>query len=54
VIDPAFLTVEAGGAAYDIDGEGDLGIVFGGDSQSNELWWWEALRTARHVSPSSR
>jgi hypothetical protein len=41
VIEPDFLTVEAGGAAYDIDGEGDLDIVFGGDWQSDELWWWE-------------
>jgi len=41
VIEPNFLTVEAGGAAYDIDGDGDLDIVFGGDYQSNELWWWE-------------
>jgi hypothetical protein len=41
VIEPQFLTVEAGGAACDIDGDGDLDIVFGGDWQSNELWWWE-------------
>ena len=41
VIDPSFLTVEAGGALYDIDGDGDLDIVFGGDWQSNEVWWWE-------------
>src|SRR5437762_12452720 len=41
VIEPQFLTVEAGGAAYDIDGDGDLDIVFGGDWQSNEVWWWE-------------
>lgn len=41
VLDPSFLTVEAGGAIYDIDGDGDPDIVFGGDWQSNEVWWWE-------------
>jgi hypothetical protein len=41
VIDNSFLTVEAGGAVFDIDGDGDPDIVFGGDWQSNEVWWWE-------------
>jgi hypothetical protein len=41
VLDPSFLTVEAGGAVYDIDGDGDPDIVFGGDWQSTEVWWWE-------------
>jgi hypothetical protein len=41
VLDPSFLTVEAGGAVCDIDGDGDPDIVFGGDWQSNEVWWWE-------------
>jgi hypothetical protein len=40
VIEPAFLTVEAGGAVYDIDGDGNPDIVFGGDWQSHEVWWW--------------
>jgi hypothetical protein len=40
-IEPEFLTIEAGGAAYDIDGDGDLDIVFGNDWQGDKLWWWE-------------
>ena len=41
VIEPQFLTVEAGGAVWDIDGDGDPDAVFGGDWQSREVWWWE-------------
>lgn len=41
VIEKDYLTIEAGGAVYDIDGDGDLDVVFGGDWQSNEVWWWE-------------
>ena len=35
------LHIEAGGAVKDIDRDGDLDIVFGGDWKSNEIWWWE-------------
>jgi len=57
VIDKEFLTVEAGGAVQDIDGDGDPDIVFGGDWQSKEVWWWEnpfpnfdpAVAWKRHV-----
>ncbi len=41
VIEKEYLTVEAGGAVTDIDGDGDLDVVFGGDWQSNQVWWWE-------------
>lgn len=41
VIEKDFLTVEAGGAVYDVDGDGHADIVFGADWQSNEVWWWE-------------
>ncbi len=40
VIEPDFLTIEAGGASADIDGDGWPDLVFGGDSQSNGVWWW--------------
>jgi sugar phosphate isomerase/epimerase len=41
VIEKEFLRIEAGGAAYDIDGDGDTDIVFGNDAQGDKLWWWE-------------
>src|SRR2546426_5979651 len=41
VIETNFLTIEAGGVVYDIDGDGDPDLVFGGDWQSKDVWWWE-------------
>jgi len=41
VIDKDFLPLEAGGAAHDIDGDGDLDVVFGEDASGNKLYWWE-------------
>ncbi len=41
IIDETPLRIEAGGDFLDIDRDGDLDIVFGGDSRSNQIWWWE-------------
>jgi len=41
VIESNFLTVEAGGVICDVDGDGHPDIIFGGDWQSDEVWWWE-------------
>ncbi len=44
VIEPDVMNIEAGGAFADIDGDGDLDIVMGGDYLSSEVWWWENPR----------
>ncbi len=41
LIDDTVLDIEAGGAFYDLDSDGDLDVVMGGDSDSNKIWWWE-------------
>ncbi|MGE5567641.1 MAG: FG-GAP-like repeat-containing protein [Rhodospirillales bacterium] len=41
VIDAGPLRIEAGSCAWDIDGDGDLDLVAGGDAGSNQVWWWE-------------
>ena len=41
VIDDAFLTVEAGGLVYDIDGDGRQDLLFGADWQGADVWWWK-------------
>ncbi|WP_232280024.1 FG-GAP repeat domain-containing protein [Roseiflexus castenholzii] len=41
VIEPDRLSIEAGGAFADIDGDGDLDIVAGEDYSGNRVFWWE-------------
>jgi FG-GAP-like repeat len=41
VIDPGPRNLEAGGTLFDVDGDGHLDMVNGGDASTNEVWWWE-------------
>jgi len=41
VLDDMPLHIEAGSCCADIDGDGDLDVVAGGDFKSNQVWWWE-------------
>ncbi len=41
VIDESVTFVEAGTIAFDVDGDGDMDIVAGGESKTNQVWWWE-------------
>ncbi|MCS6938368.1 MAG: FG-GAP-like repeat-containing protein [Roseiflexaceae bacterium] len=41
VIEPSQISIEAGGAFADIDGDGDLDIVAGEDHSGNRVFWWE-------------
>ena len=41
VIDDKPLKPEAGGDFCDIDGDGDLDVVFGQDASGKAMWWWE-------------
>lgn len=41
ILDADQLKIEAGSTFYDIDNDGDLDPVFGGEYSCNEVWWWE-------------
>ena len=41
VVEDSVLAIEAGGTAADVDGDGDLDILAGGDYSNTDVWWWE-------------
>jgi len=41
VVEDQLVAIEAGGTLADVDGDGDLDIVAGGDYSDNHVWWWE-------------
>lgn len=41
IIDNELVKVEAGGTTWDVDNDGDLDVIFGGEGRSNQVWWWE-------------
>ena len=41
IVEAGKLSIEAGTIAFDVDRDGDMDIIAGGDYQSNEVWWWE-------------
>lgn len=47
ILEPLALRIEAGCTSFDVDTDGDLDFVAGGDAKSNEVWWWENPRPAQ-------
>ncbi len=41
VVEDAICFIEAGTIAFDVDNDGDKDIIAGGESKTNQVWWWE-------------
>lgn len=41
VVEDAICFIEAGTIAFDVDNDGDQDIIAGGDSKTNQVWWWK-------------
>ncbi len=41
VVEDSICFIEAGTIAFDVDNDGDMDIIAGGESKSNQVWWWE-------------
>ncbi|MCL5279888.1 MAG: FG-GAP-like repeat-containing protein [Planctomycetes bacterium] len=51
IVEAGPLHIEAGSEALDIDGDGDLDIVFAGDYMSNQIWWLEIYKIYNYQAP---
>lgn len=40
-VEDSICFIEAGTIAFDVDNDGDMDIIAGGDYRSNQVWWWE-------------
>jgi len=41
VVEDAICFIEAGTIAFDVDNDGDMDIIAGGEGKTNQVWWWE-------------
>jgi hypothetical protein len=41
VVEDSVCFIEAGTTAFDVDNDGDMDIIAGGESKTNQVWWWE-------------
>jgi len=41
IVEDSVCYIEAGTVACDVDNDGDLDIIAGGESKTNQVWWWE-------------
>jgi sugar phosphate isomerase/epimerase len=41
IVENEFVPLEAGGTAFDVDGDGNIDIIFGEDHDGNKVYWWE-------------
>jgi hypothetical protein len=41
VVEGGKVPIAAGGAFCDLDGDGDLDLIFGSPASGSEVWWWE-------------